>query len=106
MSARWAASRQASHSIFALIGLSAREPLTVPGNKVNEANGATAATEVSWVHVYGRSGDQAHDCAEGSGAVQAADSGSYATGKKRQHHVDDRRTGSVHAGLAQLFRLL
>jgi len=33
MPARCAASRQASHSILGVIGLSAREPLTVPGNK-------------------------------------------------------------------------
>jgi len=31
MPARWAASRQAAHSILSVIGLSAREPFTVPG---------------------------------------------------------------------------
>jgi len=33
MPARCAASWQAAHSILSVIGLSAREPLTVPGNK-------------------------------------------------------------------------
>ena len=32
--------------------------------------------------------------------------GDHATGKRRQHRDDDRGTGSVYAGLAQLFRLL
>jgi RNA-directed DNA polymerase len=30
----------------------------------------------------------------------------HATGQERQHREDDRGTGSVYAGLAQLFRLL
>ena len=33
MPARWAASRQASQSTLGVIGLSARSPLTVPGNR-------------------------------------------------------------------------
>ena len=35
-----------------------------------------------------------------------ADPGDHATGQRRQHGDDDRGTGSVYAGLAQLFRLL
>ncbi len=36
---------------------------------------------------------------------QGEDPRDHATGSRRQHRDDDRRTGSVHAGLARLFRL-
>jgi len=38
--------------------------------------------------------------------VQGPNSRDHATRKRRQHRNDDRGTGSVYAGLAQLFRLL
>jgi RNA-directed DNA polymerase len=53
--------------------------------KVNECGGATAGAEVSRVHVDTRSGGETRDCAESSGAVQAADPGDHATGQERQH---------------------
>jgi len=43
---------------------------------------------------------------QGLGSVQAAHPGDHATGKGRQHGEDDGGTGSVYAGLAQLFRIL
>ena len=49
---------------------------------------------------------QAHDCAKGSGTVQAANPGDHAKGQGRQHQNDNGRAGFVYAGLARLFRLL
>src|ERR1022692_859882 len=69
-------------------------------------SGKTAGEEVSWVQLYGWSGGQARDCAEGLGSVQATNPGDHGTGKRRQHEDDDGGTGTVYAGLAQLFRIL
>jgi group II intron reverse transcriptase/maturase len=76
--------------------------------KVNkkERGGMTAGTQVSRVQLHGRSGHQAHDRAEISGTVQAANPGHHAQGQGRQYHDDNGRVGFVYAGLARLFRLL
>lgn len=76
------------------------------GECVEECGGATAGSKVSGIQLHSRSGGQARHCAEGSRSVQSQNSGNHATGKRRQHRDDDSGTGSVHAGLAHLFRLL
>jgi len=77
--------------------------------KVNETKSAVARPQERkflGFSFYGRSGGQARDCAQGFGSVQAANPGDHATGKRRQHGDDDGGTGTVYAGLAQLFRIL
>src|ERR1039457_5059677 len=69
-------------------------------------SGKTAGEEVSWVQLYGWSGGQARYCAEGLGSVQGENPGDHGTGKGSQHEDDDGGTGTVYAGLAQLFRIL
>jgi group II intron reverse transcriptase/maturase len=77
--------------------------------KVNEAKSAVARPqqrEVSRVQLYRRSRGQAHYRAQGPEPDQATNSRYHTTGKERQYQDDDGPVGSVHAGLARLFRLL
>ena len=63
-------------------------------------------SKVSRLHLHGRSRGQTRARAEGPGSVQGEGARHHATGQRRQHRDDDSGTGSVYAGLAQLFRLL
>src|SRR5262249_56120107 len=62
--------------------------------------------EVSRIHLYRGSGSPASNRAGSCQAVQAADSGNHTAGQERELGDDDGNTGSVHAGLARLLRIL
>ena len=96
------AGQRVMESIYALHHTKAQ----AQGKRGQECGGTTAGTEVPRVQLHGWSGHQAHDRAEISGAVQAANPGDHAKGQGRQHQDDNGRTGPVYAGLARLFRLL
>ena len=63
----------------------------------------TAGTEVSWVQLYRRSRGQARHRAQGTGSVQATYPRDHVTDQGRQHADNNRRAGSVHAGLTSYF---
>ena len=76
------------------------------GQRIEECGGAPAGADVSRLHLHRRPDGRPRDCAQGRQAVQDEGAGDHATGQRRQPGDDDSGTGSVHAGLAQLFRLL
>ena len=76
------------------------------GQCIEECGGAPAGADVSRLHLHRRPDGRPRDRAEGRQAVQDEGAGDHATGQRRQPGDDDSGTGSVHAGLAQLFRLL
>ena len=61
------------------------QKLKLKVNEAQECGGTTAGTKVPRVQVYGRSGHQAHDCAEVAGTVQATNPGTavYVGGAER-----------------------
>src|SRR5215471_4416805 len=85
---------------------SIRRFITERSKREEERSGAAARAEVSRIHLYRGSGSPAANRAGSCQAVQAADSGNHTAGQERELGDDDGNTGSVHAGLARLLRIL